>query len=547
MGGARLAGQVGHGALPWRGRGACEKRRCPARCPPRSAASATRALHGRKLALGGRRCACQRMLAHALVHAGQRDAHGVRHAHQQSVPTRGHAESLPCRTECHAVPPVMAWAPQVLRMLACAPRKIVRGRACASVCDSCRAPQLQIPAARPPGFISDTLVAALPDKPPPTSGTERLTPGAPASIRRVRAPRRGTTRIQHRTKAAMIATNHVTLRAAGAGRRMAQRHRFGLHPGGWTRSVGVRVLTALLWRPGAHPTSDSWPIGVCACGARRNAPRHARACACDAALPHSHAAPRARVHTGAPCPRAPRAVAAPQAAPTSPATPSPAETARTIVEIGAEAVLCVLGRGGAPLGAPVAYELDAAGQPLLRLAPGSPEAAALAADARACLLVQPPAFPARGVAAVALQGTVAPAAGEDGSEAGAAAGTASSSGSNGASGGSADGGGASSSSGGVAAFKLHVESCTYYGGLDNVRGQHRGAGLVIWSRAPAMGAAANRCMQHAVRSPPEQRCPVAALSTSPDPCPPFRRSPRTRTQERRRPGRQRGRVPRGGT
>ncbi|GBG00252.1 hypothetical protein Rsub_12896 [Raphidocelis subcapitata] len=127
------------------------------------------------------------------------------------------------------------------------------------------------------------------------------------------------------------------------------------------------------------------------------------------------------------------------------ACPTPAETARTIVDIVNEGALCSLCADGSPLGAPVAYALDSDGQPVISLASASPEAANLARDARASLLVQPTAFPARGVASVALQGTVAPHdLGEEGSGSGAVA------------------------------YKLNVAQCVYYGGLDN-----SGAGVTV--------------------------------------------------------------------
>jgi hypothetical protein len=127
------------------------------------------------------------------------------------------------------------------------------------------------------------------------------------------------------------------------------------------------------------------------------------------------------------------------------ACPTPAETARTIVDIVNEGSLCSLCADGSPLGAPVAYSLDSDGHPVISLGSASPEAANLARDARASLLVQPTAFPARGVASVALQGTVAPHdAGEEGS--------------------------------GAVAYKLHVAQCVYYGGLDNVSGGRGGSG-----------------------------------------------------------------------
>jgi len=118
--------------------------------------------------------------------------------------------------------------------------------------------------------------------------------------------------------------------------------------------------------------------------------------------------------------------------------PTPAETARTIVDIVNEGSLCSLCADGSPLGAPVAYQLDKDGQPIIEVAAASPEAANLQRDARVSLLVQATSFPARGVASVALQGSVVPHETEEGS----------------------------SSSG--AAYKLNVDKAVYYGGLDHV-------------------------------------------------------------------------------
>ncbi|KAI8463347.1 MAG: glutamyl-tRNA reductase binding protein [Monoraphidium minutum] len=117
--------------------------------------------------------------------------------------------------------------------------------------------------------------------------------------------------------------------------------------------------------------------------------------------------------------------------------PTPAETARTIVDIVNEGALCSVSADGSPLGAPVAYRLDKDGQPVIQVAAASLEAANLQRDARVSLLVQPTAFPARGIASVALQGKVQAVEAEDGA--------------------AAD----------PAAYKLHVDQCVYYGGLDN--------------------------------------------------------------------------------
>lgn len=118
--------------------------------------------------------------------------------------------------------------------------------------------------------------------------------------------------------------------------------------------------------------------------------------------------------------------------------PTPAETARTIVDIVNEGSLCTISADGSPLGSPVGYQLDKDGQPVIQVPATSLEAANLQRDARVSLVVQPTAFPARGVASVALQGKVQPQELEE-----------------------------SSSTPGAAAYKLLVDSCVYYGGLDN--------------------------------------------------------------------------------
>lgn len=119
--------------------------------------------------------------------------------------------------------------------------------------------------------------------------------------------------------------------------------------------------------------------------------------------------------------------------------PTPAETARTIVDIVNDASLCSVCADGSPLGAPVSYQLDKDGQPVIQVAAASLEGTNLQRDARVSLLVQPTTFPARGVASVALQGKVQEHEVEE-----------------------------SSSSSGAVAYKLHVDQCVYYGGLDNV-------------------------------------------------------------------------------
>eukprot|EP00882_Tetradesmus_deserticola_P009223 GHRQ01009727.1.p1 GENE.GHRQ01009727.1~~GHRQ01009727.1.p1 ORF type:complete len:290 (+),score=132.30 GHRQ01009727.1:361-1230(+) len=125
--------------------------------------------------------------------------------------------------------------------------------------------------------------------------------------------------------------------------------------------------------------------------------------------------------------------------------PTPAETARTLADLCTEGALSTVTAGGLPLAAPVTYRLDAAGNPVLQLVAGSAEAAALQSSARCSLLVQPPAYPARGLGSVALQGTAAAADSQEG-------GTAN----------------------GTSLVKLAVDSCVYYGGLD-----HAAHGLAV--------------------------------------------------------------------
>lgn len=116
--------------------------------------------------------------------------------------------------------------------------------------------------------------------------------------------------------------------------------------------------------------------------------------------------------------------------------PTPAETARTIADISVEGTLCTLTADQQPLGTPVGYALDTEGTPIMSVAAASAEAANLNRSGRCSLLVQPISYPARGVASVALQGSAKEVEG--------------------------------SSQEGIVTFKLNVESCVYYGGLDHV-------------------------------------------------------------------------------
>ncbi|KAJ9511988.1 hypothetical protein QJQ45_004406 [Haematococcus lacustris] len=113
--------------------------------------------------------------------------------------------------------------------------------------------------------------------------------------------------------------------------------------------------------------------------------------------------------------------------------PSPAETARTVVDICQEGILSTIASDGSPIGTPVAFHLDKAGHPCLRLADGSLELQNLARDGRCSLQVQPTALPARAVASVTLVGRLQPAAHQD-------------------------------------AHVLEVNTCLYFGGLDQQSG-----------------------------------------------------------------------------
>lgn len=113
----------------------------------------------------------------------------------------------------------------------------------------------------------------------------------------------------------------------------------------------------------------------------------------------------------------------------SPGCPSAAEVARTVADLCREGSLAALGPDGAPAVAPVGYSLDASGDPVLSLPGGWPVPAP---GTSLSLLVQPPSHPARGLAAVALQG-----AATEGAEPG--------------------------------TLRLAVQSCVCYGGFGSVR------------------------------------------------------------------------------
>lgn len=114
------------------------------------------------------------------------------------------------------------------------------------------------------------------------------------------------------------------------------------------------------------------------------------------------------------------------------------QTARTVADLSTEGSLCTISAAGYPIGAPVSYRLDKDGNPVMAIVTGSPEAADLKRSSRVSLLVQPISQPARGVAAVALQGNTAAADTQD------------------------------DAPDGTQLIKLTVDSCVYYGGLDHV-------------------------------------------------------------------------------
>lgn len=130
--------------------------------------------------------------------------------------------------------------------------------------------------------------------------------------------------------------------------------------------------------------------------------------------------------------------------------PTPAETAKTIVNIVSEGTLSTISGHGAPLGAPVAFALDRDGHPIIRVPVSSPQHENITRNNHVSLFVQPPSFPARAVASVALVGTAEEA----------------------------------SSSGNVAEYKLNVDQCIYYGGLDQSVAIQEIAGSTFASAEP---------------------------------------------------------------
>jgi hypothetical protein len=122
--------------------------------------------------------------------------------------------------------------------------------------------------------------------------------------------------------------------------------------------------------------------------------------------------------------------------------PSPAETARTLMDLASEGTLSAVCADGLPIGTPVSFVLEKDGTPLLQVPPGCLEllgAMSSGGEARCSLLVQPTSQPARSVAAVALSGVVQLAAGLEGQP----------------------------------QYRLKIDKCIYFGGLDNVRRRRR--------------------------------------------------------------------------
>lgn len=90
-----------------------------------------------------------------------------------------------------------------------------------------------------------------------------------------------------------------------------------------------------------------------------------------------------------------------------PMCPTPAETARTVVDITNEGTLSTLSAAdGSPLGTPVLFSLDKQGQPQLQLPAGGVELVNLEKAPRCSLTVTPAAYPAKAVASVTLIGTI---------------------------------------------------------------------------------------------------------------------------------------------
>ncbi|PNH09996.1 hypothetical protein TSOC_003334 [Tetrabaena socialis] len=109
--------------------------------------------------------------------------------------------------------------------------------------------------------------------------------------------------------------------------------------------------------------------------------------------------------------------------------PTAAQTIRTLVDIVNEGTLCTVGANGQPVGIPVTFATDKQGHLQLHLDRVVIEKANLQASPSCSLVVQPISQPARAVAAVTLMGQL-------------------------------------DMSGDADTAPLNVESCIYYGGLD---------------------------------------------------------------------------------
>lgn len=116
--------------------------------------------------------------------------------------------------------------------------------------------------------------------------------------------------------------------------------------------------------------------------------------------------------------------------------PTPAQTVRTLIDIVNEGTLCTVGPNGLPVGLPVTFSMDKSGKLQLQMDAAAVEMSNLKSGVNSCsLMVQAATQPARAVGAVSLMGKV---------EA------------------SADG-----------SLPLSIDSCLYFGGLDQVGGALR--------------------------------------------------------------------------
>lgn len=88
--------------------------------------------------------------------------------------------------------------------------------------------------------------------------------------------------------------------------------------------------------------------------------------------------------------------------------PSPADTARTIVDLVAHGTLSSLTEDGTPLGTYVSYVLDQVGQPILRLRKDAAHTANLMRENRCSLFIQPGEYPTHLLARMTLIGSVEP-------------------------------------------------------------------------------------------------------------------------------------------